>query len=53
MSYRLKLTLTISLLVALSFGIGGTVMITTSASSSTNLREFNLNIFPLDSLTSY
>ena len=30
MSYRLKLTVTISLLIALSFGIGGTVMITTS-----------------------
>ena len=30
MSYRLKLTITISLLIALSFGIGGTVMITTS-----------------------
>ena len=30
MSYRLKLTITISLLIALSFGIGGTLMITTS-----------------------
>ena len=30
MSYRLKLTVTISLLIALSFGIGGTLMITTS-----------------------
>ena len=30
MRYRLKLTVTISLLIALSFGIGGTVMITTS-----------------------
>lgn len=30
MSYRLKLTITISILVALSFGIGGTLMITTS-----------------------
>ena len=30
MSYRLKLIITISLLIALSFGIGGTVMITTS-----------------------
>lgn len=30
MSYRLKLTITISLLIALAFGIGGTLMITTS-----------------------
>lgn len=30
MSYRLKLTITISILIALSFGIGGTLMITTS-----------------------
>lgn len=30
MSYRLKLTVTISLLIALSFGIGGTLMITSS-----------------------
>ena len=30
MSYRLKLTITISLLIALSFGIGGTLMISTS-----------------------
>ena len=30
MSYRLKLIITISLLIALSFGIGGTIMITTS-----------------------
>ena len=30
MSYRLKLIITISLLVAFSFGIGGTIMITTS-----------------------
>lgn len=30
MSYRLKLTITISLLIALSFGIGGTLMIATS-----------------------
>ena len=30
MSYRLKLTITIALLIALSFGIGGTLMITTS-----------------------
>lgn len=30
MSYRLKLTVTISLLIAISFGIGGTLMISTS-----------------------
>lgn len=30
MSYRLKLTITILLLIAISFGIGGTLMITTS-----------------------
>ncbi len=30
MSYRLKLTITIALLIAISFGIGGTLMITTS-----------------------
>ena len=30
MSYRLKLTITISLLIAISFGFGGTLMITTS-----------------------
>ena len=30
MSYRLKLTITIVLLIAISFGIGGTLMITTS-----------------------
>lgn len=30
MSFRLKLTVTISLLIAISFGIGGTLMITTS-----------------------
>lgn len=30
MSYRLKLTVTISVLIALSFGIGGTLMIATS-----------------------
>jgi signal transduction histidine kinase len=30
MSYRLKLIITISLLIAVSFGIGGTLMITTS-----------------------
>ena len=34
MSYRLKLTITISLLIALSFGIGGTLMITTSFRAS-------------------
>lgn len=34
MSYRLKLTITISLLIALSFGIGGTLMITTSFNST-------------------
>ena len=34
MSYRLKLTITISLLIAISFGIGGTLMITTSFSAS-------------------
>lgn len=34
MSYRLKLTITISLLIALSFGIGGTMMITTSFNAS-------------------
>ena len=30
MSYRLKLAVTISLLIAIAFGIGGTLMITTS-----------------------
>lgn len=30
MSYRVKLTITIALLIAISFGIGGTLMITTS-----------------------
>lgn len=30
MSYRLKLTITIALLIAISFGIGGTLMISTS-----------------------
>ena len=30
MRYRLKLTITISLLIAISFGIGGTLMIATS-----------------------
>ena len=30
MSYRLKLTVIISVLIALSFGIGGTLMITTT-----------------------
>lgn len=34
MNYRLKLTITISLLIALSFCIGGTMLITTSFSSS-------------------
>ena len=34
MSYRLKLTITISLLIAISFGIGGTLMITTSFNAS-------------------
>ena len=34
MSYRLKLTITISLLIALAFGIGGTLMITTSFNAS-------------------
>ena len=34
MSYRLKLTITIALLIALSFGIGGTLMITTSFHAS-------------------
>lgn len=34
MSYRLKLTITIALLVALAFGIGGTLMITTSFKTS-------------------
>lgn len=34
MSYRLKLTITISLLIALSFGIGGTLMICTSFSAT-------------------
>ena len=34
MSYRLKLTITISLLIAISFGIGGTLMITTSFHAS-------------------
>lgn len=34
MSYRLKLTITISLLIALSFGIGGTLMISTSFNAS-------------------
>lgn len=34
MSYRLKLTVTISLLVALAFGIGGTLMIATSFAAS-------------------
>ena len=34
MSYRLKLTITIALLIAISFGIGGTLMITTSFHAS-------------------
>lgn len=34
MSYRLKLTIMISLLIAVSFGIGGTLMITTSFSAT-------------------
>ena len=34
MNYRLKLTITISLLIAVSFGIGGTMLIATSFSSS-------------------
>ncbi len=34
MSYRLKLIITISLLIALSFGIGGTLMISTSFQNS-------------------
>lgn len=36
MSYRLKLTITISLLIAISFGIGGTLMITTSFNATLN-----------------
>ena len=36
MSYRLKLIITISLLIALSFGIGGTLMITTSFNAKNN-----------------
>ena len=34
MSFRLKLTLTISLLIALSFGVGGTLLISLSFHSS-------------------
>lgn len=34
MSYRLKLTVTITLLIAVAFGIGGTLMITTSFQAS-------------------
>lgn len=34
MSYRLKLTITVCLLIAISFGIGGTLMITTSFNSA-------------------
>lgn len=36
MSYRLKLTITISVLIALSFGIGGTLMISTSFHETLN-----------------
>ena len=36
MSYRLKLTVIISVLIALSFGIGGTLMITTSFRATVN-----------------
>lgn len=36
MSYRLKLTITIALLIAISFGIGGTLMITTSFNATLN-----------------
>ena len=36
MSYRLKLTITIALLIAISFGIGSTLMITTSFHASLN-----------------
>lgn len=36
MSYRLKLTITIALLIAISFGIGGTIMIATSFHSTLN-----------------
>ena len=36
MSYRLKLTITISVLIALSFGIGGTLMISTSFKETLN-----------------
>jgi len=36
MSYRLKLIITISLLIALSFGIGGTLMITSSFHETLN-----------------
>lgn len=36
MSYRLKLTVTISVLIALSFGIGGTLMIATSFRETLN-----------------
>ena len=34
MSYRLRLIITISLLIAISFGIGGTVLITSSVQAS-------------------
>lgn len=36
MSYRLKLTVTISILIAFSFGIGGTLMISTSFQETLN-----------------
>ena len=46
MSYRLKLTVTISLLIALSFGIGGTLMITTSFRETLNQQtQLALNTF--------
>lgn len=38
MGYRLKLTITVSLLVAIAFGIGGTLMITTSFHTSLEKR---------------
>ena len=46
MSYRLKLTVTVALLIAIAFGIGGTLMITTSfrvsleAETSAALEQF-------------
>lgn len=46
MSYRLKLTIMISLLIAISFGIGGTLMITTSFDASLEQeRQSALNSF--------